>query len=317
MPIVRAVLGFSVALGLLCASTRPARAQPPEPAPSVLAPRGETFGMERKRLVWDERWHRFRPIEYATTAATGAGALYFLTIAKSSDHPKWDGPILFDENVRDAVRVHSPQALTNWTKVGDALSVAVIGQVVLLDGIVLPLAAGNPDLAFQLTLINAQVFAASGLVVAGLYTTTGRARPSYRECATQTSNDPLCGKGSFADFPSGHAGAAFAAAGIACSTHSHLPLYGGGGWDVAACVEALMLASGSGMIRVIADRHWISDVIVGGGIGFMFGYGLPSLLHFGFGRRTVGTLVDRPDFKLGLAPGVGAGGVGAMAVGMF
>jgi membrane-associated phospholipid phosphatase len=317
MPIVRAVLGFSVTLGLLLASAQSARAQPPEPAPQVLAPRGETIGMERKRLVWDERWHRFRPIEYATTAVTGAGALYFLAVAKPPDHPKWQGPILFDENVRDAVRVRSPQALATWTKVGDAMNLAVVGQVIVLDGIVLPLAAGNPDLAFQLTLMNTQVFAASGLVLAGLYTTTGRARPSYGECVAQRSNDPQCGSGSFTDFPSGHAGTAFAAAGIACATHAHVPLYGGGGWDVAACVETLMLATGSGMIRVIADRHYTSDVLVGGGIGFLFGYGLPSLLHFGFGQRTVGTLVDRRDFKLGVAPGVASGGVGAIAVGAF
>jgi membrane-associated phospholipid phosphatase len=318
MRIARGVIGFAMTLGVVCASARTAHASPgPAGESETAAPRGETISMSRSRLVWDERWHRFRPIEYATTAVTGAGALYFLAVAKPSDHPKWDGPILFDEPVRDTIRLRTTQGLTTWTNVGDVLSLTVISQVVVLDGIVLPLAARNPDLAFQLTLINTQVFAASGLVLAGLYTTTGRARPSYRECLAQRSNDPTCGRGSFTDFPSGHAGTAFAAAGLACATHRHVPLYGGGAWDVAACVEALLLATGSSTIRLMADRHWASDVIVGGGIGFLLGYGLPTLLHFGFRGRSVGMVVDRPYFKVGLAPGVAAGGVGAMAVGVF
>ena len=30
----------------------------------------------------------------------------------------------------------------------------------------------------------------------------------------------------------------------------------------------------------MADRHWVSDVLTGGAIGFFTGYGLPMLLHY-------------------------------------
>src|SRR6185369_8075255 len=96
-----------------------------------------------------------------------------------------------------------------------------------------------------------------------------------------TSRDPLCEKGKkFAGFPSGHAVSAFTAAGLSCVHHAHLPLYGGGLPDALACAAALTVASGVGVVRIMGDRHYVSDVIVGAAIGFLVGFGLPSLLHY-------------------------------------
>ena len=47
----------------------------------------------------------------------------------------------------------------------------------------------------------------------------------------------------------------------------------------------------TGILRVVYDEHWASDVMVGWADGVLSGYVLPSLLHFGFGSgRPVGEI---------------------------
>jgi membrane-associated phospholipid phosphatase len=104
-------------------------------------------------------------------------------------------------------------------------------------------------------------------------------------------------------------------AGLLCVYHEELPLYGGGAWDVAACVEGITVGVGVGVLRLMADRHYVSDVMVGGAIGFVSGYALPRLLHFW--RRPPGELVNRRDLKLAVALGSGNGPLGAQLIGAF
>jgi membrane-associated phospholipid phosphatase len=40
----------------------------------------------------------------------------------------------------------------------------------------------------------------------------------------------------------------------------------------------------TGMARLMADKHWASDVVLGWSIGTFSGYVLPSILHYGFGH---------------------------------
>jgi membrane-associated phospholipid phosphatase len=268
----------------------------------------------RRRLEWNPRWYTFRPIEYVTTAVTGAAAIFVFLDVKASDHPKWIGPILFDTPVRDALRLRTRAGIQ--TALDASYYAALITPVqTLVDSIVLPLADGNPELAWQLALMDAQSFALSGLVTASLYDTVGRARPSYAECKAGTSVDPLCNAGAYASFPSGHTSAAMTGAGLLCAHHGALPLYGGGAWDVAACVEGLTVGATVGVLRIMADRHYASDVLTGGAIGFFSGYGLPMLLHYR--KKPLGEVVNRDDVKVAIAPGGGGTPIGAQVLGMF
>jgi membrane-associated phospholipid phosphatase len=70
-----------------------------------------------------------------------------------------------------------------------------------------------------------------------------------------------------------------------------LPLYGGGLPDVLACAIPLVVATGVSVLRLAADRHYASDVIVGALAGFGGGFGLPTLLHYGGGAAKTVTLV--------------------------
>jgi membrane-associated phospholipid phosphatase len=147
-----------------------------------------------------------------------------------------------------------------------------------------------------------------------LYDVTGRARPSYADCKAGTSVDPLCNAGAYASFPSGHTSAAMTGAGLICAHHGALPLYGGA-WDVAACAEGLTVATTVGVLRIMADRHYASDVLTGGAIGFFSGYGLPMLLHYR--KSPIGEVVSRDDIKVAIAPGAGAAAIGAQLLGIF
>jgi membrane-associated phospholipid phosphatase len=59
-------------------------------------------------------------------------------------------------------------------------------------------------------------------------------------------------------------------------------------------------AAGTAFSRLLADRHYATDVIVGMGMGFGLGYAVPVLLHYSHGPR---------DMRVALQPvalGVGS-----------
>jgi membrane-associated phospholipid phosphatase len=65
----------------------------------------------------------------------------------------------------------------------------------------------------------------------------------------------------FQSFPSGHTAEAFVAATIVYREYRYLsPWYGIGAYGLATTV---------GLYRMINDRHWQSDVLVGAGIGIL------------------------------------------------
>jgi len=74
--------------------------------------------------------------------------------------------------------------------------------------------------------------------------------------------------------------ASFTAARLLCVHHKFLPLFGGGGADTVACAWGLTVASLTGTMRLVADEHWASDVLLGAGLGWISGYYLPQLLDF-------------------------------------
>ncbi len=332
--VVSGGLAFSLALfvaGQAAADPQPSSVPPggsTTPAPAADAPvapsaptaatgQSSVAGIEKKRrhrLEWDERWHRFRVVEYVTTATTGAAAIGVFWFATPSDHPKWIGPILFDQAVRNAFHLHTRTGILAAEAAASTITIVLPAQS-LLDSVVLPALDGNFDLMWQLGMMDAQAYALSGLVTASMYDTIGRARPSYEDCKAGTSIDPYCNAGEFASFPSGHTAAAWTGAGLLCAHHGALSLYGSGALDIAACIEGVTLATADGVLRLMADRHWVSDVLTGGAIGFFTGYGLPMLLHYW--KRPPGEVVNRPDLKVAILAGAGVTPFGLQVRGVF
>lgn len=67
-------------------------------------------------------------------------------------------------------------------------------------------------------------------------------------------------------FYSGHSSNAALGAAMVCGMNKH------------SCIPALLLAGTTGYLRMAADKHWMSDVVVGLGIGYLNGRYIPNLV---------------------------------------
>jgi hypothetical protein len=86
--------------------------------------------------------------------------------------------------------------------------------------------------------------------------TTGIVSPLKRITAVQRPD-----QSSFTSFPSGHTATAFAAAEFLNQEYGHIsPWYSIGGYTIA---------SATGLIRMYNNKHWLSDIVEGAGIGIL------------------------------------------------
>ena len=263
---------------------------------------------DRNELAWNAAWPTFRPAEYVVTATAGTAALLAFFALPMREEPRWTGGILFEDAARDALRVRSPAARDLVRTLSDVTALSTLIWTVGIDSLLVPLARRSGSVAWQLTLIDAESFALSTLVTTTMYKTIGRARPSYADCLRDPSFDPLCNSGRTASFPSGHTNMAFTAAGVSCAHHMHIALYGGGFPDGLACGGTIAMASATAAFRVLGDRHYVSDVIVGGAIGFGTGFAVPMLLHYA---------VPAHDTSITIAAMQGAAPAGLVIAGVF
>lgn len=224
-------------------------------------------------------------MEYAATAVVGGAAIAMYYLLPAQRVPRFVGGILFDDAVRNALRVHSPSALQTVWALSDAVDVSLVALVFGLDSLGVPLLRGSPDVALQLGLMDAEAYAFSSVVTIGLYDSVGRARPSYEDCQRNPSFVG-CNISPTASFPSGHTNEAFTAAGASCANHAFVPIYGGRLADGLACVRDVVLAAGDGVLRIVGDRHYATDVLAGATLGFGFGFGMPTFLHYVAHRST-------------------------------
>lgn len=298
-------------LAFVCTAAR-ASAQASMPAldPAAVASSAE------HRLIWNEQWPRFRSIGYAVTTTSIAGALIATLAIPYPEDPRWIDGVMFDGVVRHALRLRHANARDAIRLASDLTLLATLLQAGLIDGFLIPAADGNFDVAWQLTLMNAQALSLNILIATLMFKTAARARPPWAQCEQDPGFDPYCERGSFASFPSSHTSTAFTAAGLTCIHHANLPLYGGPPWDMTACVGALALASATGLFRIMGDRHYATDVLVGAAIGFSLGYVYPWLLHYRFGTNEAGEHAQNGPMW-GLSAGSQSAPLGLSLLGVF
>jgi membrane-associated phospholipid phosphatase len=253
------------------------------------------------------RWRGtpYHPLEAVGTALAGGAALAVVFGTKPAAEPRLAGGILFDDAVRDGLRLRSPGARDAARAVSDVTAVASLVVVLGVDSLAVPLLRGSPGVALRMLAVDLEAVAWNGLLTPSVYTLTARARPSREDCLRDPGFDPLCNAGTSASFWSGHTAQAFNAAGLSCAHHAYLHLLGGGAPDAVACAGMVTLAATTGTLRVMGDRHHATDVIVGSLVGFGIGYGVPTLLHYfpyGYARRAhAAGLTIRPYATLGLS----------------
>jgi membrane-associated phospholipid phosphatase len=235
---------------------------------------------------WNPAWPRFRPSELALTAGLAfnvAEAVFLYPAPKAN----WEGGILFDDAVRDAIVIGSLEGRNTAAVVSDDIYYGLAAYPLLVDTAIVTWGIhGSRDVAFQMMLINFESYALTG-AIALTAEKVGRVRPMARECAKDPSYGSKCGNdvNLNASFLSGHTTIAFAGAGLMCAHHTHLPLYGSKVADVLACGTGLAAATTAGVLRVMSDNHYASDVLLGAGVGLFGGYVWPMLWHYGFGSK--------------------------------
>jgi membrane-associated phospholipid phosphatase len=303
---VRALLASSLALTLLLSSA-PALAMEPE-------------------VAWNPSWPRFRKAEIAFTGGLTLQVAATLFLYPTPQR-NWEGGILFDDAVRDALVLRSRGARNTASKVSDYLYYGLAVLPMALDaGIVAAGVHGSGDVAVQMLAMDLESYALAGAIAMSAEK-VGRVRPVDRGCQKDPNYSGRCGDDAQLNvsFMSGHTTIAFTGAGLTCAHHSNLPLYGGGAPDIMACVVSLAAAATSGTLRIASDAHYATDVLLGAGVGLFAGYGLPELLHYRSSRsgapRRKSVL---PTFRSAggevtavVAPSFAAGRAGLVLSGMF
>lgn len=235
-------------------------------------------------LAWRSSWGEVGAAEYFTTIAAGGAA--FVSHFTPSAKAHWGGNAL-DDAVRSVVRLKSPDARVAIRTAGDVVFFGLMAYPVVVDGLIAALPR-DPKVAGQTIAIDLESLAIGALMSNVLEGTLGRERPFVRGCRLNTPGTEKDCESSESELsqsmPSGHTLIAFTSAGLICAHHLNLPLYGGGAPDIAACGVGLATASFSGLARMMADRHYFTDVLAGAGLGLAAGLGLPYLLHYGQGE---------------------------------
>lgn len=262
-------------------------------------------------LRWSPGRPRFRTSEYVVTGAAITTVLTTLVIGPRSNH--LHGGVAADEAARDALRLDGRDARWFARDLSDVLLTTMLSYPYVIDALVVAgWYRGSPDVAVQMALINTQTLAVTLGLQGLLNVLVSRERPYGRTCGTTLPDDSRdCNSDNrYYSFFSGHTSQSFASAGLICSHHLHLKLYGGGAADTIPCVTGFAVAASVGLLRVMADEHYLSDVLTGAALGTLTGLGLPWLLHYRYGGDDGGDKDAEVTVKL-VPMALGAGVVGS------
>ena len=229
--------------------------------------------------TWSSEWGQPGAVGLGVTGILGISAAAINLGVDPIAVPNWRGPVLADGFVHERLRASTPQGRELAATTSDVLVGTLVVAPLLIEPVLLRLKSDDWSVAGRMAAINAQSMAVALFATTALKFTVGRARPPLDACWDQP--DENCEDREALSFPSGHTSMAFAGASLVCLNHEMMsPL--GGPWDDIACYSALSAATTAGVMRMIAHKHYMSDVLAGAAIGVISGYFLPKWLYFGF-----------------------------------
>lgn len=86
---------------------------------------------------------------------------------------------------------------------------------------------------------------------------------------------------------------------VLCIQHSRLELYGKA--DSVVCPLAIAAAAGTGILRIVSNKHWATDVLAGAALGTAVGT-IVALSHFRASATAAAlhltAIVDRDSARL-------------------
>jgi membrane-associated phospholipid phosphatase len=247
----------------------------PIPAPG-LPERGE--GSPRR---WDPRWQKFGTGNYVLTGVgigVAAGS-YFFPVTRP-----WRRTNAVDEWGRRTLAVEDYES-GQWAQdLSDLLLSVNLSFPLLMDSLIVGYwYRRSPEMAGQTALITIEAMAVAMLLQGTTSALTQRERPYGRDCGTTVPGGlPECTNNArYRSFFSGHTSMSFAAAAATCGNHARFDLFADPYADAITCGTAFGSAAAVGMLRIVALKHYITDVAAGAAIGTLSGLGVPWLLHYG------------------------------------
>lgn len=264
----------------------------------------------RNEVYWHDEWSKFTWNEALISAAV---TVHNFRLQEALDGPK-EATVefyvpLMDKEWRSLLVETNLSRRQAYARLSDIGYKSLVFAPYAIDVSLTLAVHRNPEVAAQLFLIDFEVLtlaAATQMLISRL---VGRARPYVTDLC---DGGKPCPGGPYRSLVSGHAMAAFTAAGLMCLHHEKLPIFGGGAPDKWACAWAISVASATGFLRLPADEHYMSDVLMGAGLGFFYGYFIPKWLHF---HKPLGDTKSGSTKRAGLRmmptliPQTGGGGV--------
>jgi hypothetical protein len=251
---------------------------PPAIPDSIPPPSSPSGSALRPRLTVDLSFH---------LAATGgmllaSGVTLLLTDRLAAPACRWCEPNRLDRWARGELR---------WTdeKTAGTLSNVLVYVIPIGAALALGLSAradgaGAREVEEDLLVVTEAVSVATLLTQAAKLS-TGRLRPDAWASGGGTTAD------SRMSFWGGHSMLAFSVAGAATQVAR---LRGRKGWGWLA-LASFAGAAATAWLRVGADRHWLTDVLAGAGVGTAAGLGVPLLVFHPAGvRASAVTLAPAP-----------------------
>ncbi len=263
-------------------------------------------------LRWDPAWTHAGPADYALTIFGVGDVLIYEPFLQNKQPPLlWTKPILFDVAVRNLLRGSTPAARSEAATV----SWGFFGLVLAYPVIDIPVAGKRygAQLAWDLAWQDATTISLATAFDLNLRDLFGRARPPVWACLQAGGSTTQClGTSGEAtrSFPGGHVLMVTAAAALTCTQHLSMHLYGAP-WDAIVCAAAIAADTTVGVLRIVTDDHWASDILAGGLLGTAFGWAVPTLMHLrATSTSPTGVAAHLAPIAIPIARGGGAGVTG-------
>lgn len=257
------------------------------------------------------RWDRptFSTADYILTASAGAVTLTTAIVGPQPRHVV--GGVLFDDGVRDSLRLGDVNARYIARDVSDVGLSLIVTWPVFVDSLVTAWwYRGSREVAQEMALIDLETLAITGAAQGVTNVLVSRERPYARDCggALPASAIDCDGTTRYRSFFSGHAAFSFASAALVCVHHFEHDLLGAP-YDAISCATGYAVAATTATMRVVSDAHYATDALTGALVGTVIGYAVP-FLHYR--RRNVGA-AQVGGVRLQVVPSLG----GADVLGVF
>jgi hypothetical protein len=186
---------------------------------------------------------------------------------------RWSRKNDFDDELRSSLRVDSQNARESADTASDVL-LGVAAGLIPLASIGKTLSERDCHEAYDMATDAAEAFTLTLLLTSGTKAIAGRERPFVQECDGSPPGDASCSDPDRKQsFFSGHAAMAAAGAGLSCSYAIKRKTWGDGrAARITPCAIGVGAALATSTLRIVSDRHWGTDALVGLAVGATVGY---------------------------------------------